>query len=178
MKNLMGREETVSTCQLDFVVADRFELQYIAKDGSPKTPYIIHRAPLSTHERLISFLIEMYGGAFPTWMAPVQVRIIPVSEHFHTYAREVQALLRDRMLRAEVDEGGETFNKKIRNAVTSKIPNIWIIGEEETSARAVTWRRYCVKDQVKMPMDRAVDAVTAMKRDRLMDNFPDVAIPE
>jgi threonyl-tRNA synthetase len=77
-----------------------------------------------------------------------------------------------------VDEGGETFNKKIRNAVTSKIPNIWIIGEEETNARAITWRRYCVKDQVKMPMDRAVDAMTTMKRDRTMDNFPDVTIPE
>jgi len=178
VKNLMGREETVSTCQLDFVVAERFGLTYVARDGSSKTPYIIHRAPLSTHERLISFLIEMYGGAFPTWMAPVQVRIIPVSEHFHAYAREVQGLLRGHMLRAEVDEGGETFNKKIRNAVTSKIPNIWIIGEEETNARAITWRRYCVKDQVKMAMDRAVDAVALMKRDRVMDNFPDVGIPE
>ena len=177
VKNLLGREETVSTCQLDFVVAERFELTYAAKDGSQKRPYIIHRAPLSTHERLISFLIEMYGGAFPTWMAPVQVCIAPISEHFVAYAEEIERTLRDKLIRCEIDDSGDTFNKKIRRAVTRKIPNIWVIGEQETTKRSVTWRRYSAKDQIEAPIEKAIDAVVAMQQQRIMDNFADVNLP-
>lgn len=177
VKNLMGREETVSTCQLDFVMAERFDLTYVDKDGALKRPFIIHRAPLSTHERMISFLIEFYGGAFPTWMAPAQARLVPVNEDVMPYARELEAALRDNLFRAEVDDSGESFNKKIRNAVTKKIPNIWIIGGKEAENRSVTWRRYCLKEQITVPFEKALECLQSMRRDRVMDNFPDVPLP-
>lgn len=177
VKNLLGREETVSTCQLDFVMADRFELTYVDRDGQEKRPFIIHRAPLSTHERMISFLIEFYGGAFPTWMAPVQVRIVPVNDDILPYAREIADLLRADLLRGSVDESGESFNKKIRNAVTHKIPNIWVLGAREMENKNVTWRRYSVKEQITAPLDKAMNALRAMRLQRTMDNFPDVALP-
>lgn len=176
VQNLMGREETVSTCQLDFVMADRFELKYTARDGLLHVPYIIHRAPLSTHERMISFLIEFYGGAFPTWLAPIQVRILPVSEQFYGYAAEIRQRLQQQMFRAEVDEDSSSFNKLVRNAITSKIPNIWIVGKDEMENHTVTWRRYCVKEQPKMSLDRAIDALLTMRQKRTMDNFDDVSI--
>jgi threonyl-tRNA synthetase len=177
VKNLLGREETVSTCQLDFIVADRFELKYIDADGQEKTPFIIHRAPLSTHERMISFLIEFYGGAFPTWMAPTQVQIVPVKDEVLDYAHEIEARLRNNMFRVHVDTSAESFNKKIRNAVTHKIPNIWILGMKEKENRTVTWRRYCSKDQQTASLDGACGALEKMREARAMDNFEDVALP-
>ena len=177
IKNLMGREETVSTCQLDFVMAERFDLTYADRDGQRKRPYILHRAPLSTHERMISFLIEFYGGAFPTWMAPVQVRIVPVSADFAPYAAELQERLCGDFFRVETDDSEESFNKKIRNAVTRKIPNVWVVGAKEQEDRTVTWRRYCVKEQVTVAFDRAFDALKDMRAARAMDNFADTALP-
>jgi threonyl-tRNA synthetase len=177
VKNLLGREETVSTCQLDFVVAERFNLEYTARDGSRRCPYIIHRAPLSTHERMISFLIEIYGGAFPTWLAPVQVCVAPIGEHFEAYAREIRDKLMSNLIRCEIDDSADTFNKKIRRAVTRKIPNIWVVGEQETTKRSVTWRRYSVKDQIELSMDKAIETVVRMQQQRAMDNFSDVALP-
>ncbi len=177
VKNLLGREETVSTCQLDFVMANRFALSYVDRDGQEKRPFIIHRAPLSTHERMISFLIEFYGGAFPTWMAPVQVRIVPVNDDILPYAREIMDLLRGDLFRATVDESGESFNKKIRNAVTHKIPNIWVLGAREKENKNITWRRYSVKEQITVPLDKALNALRTMRLQRTMDNFPEVALP-
>jgi threonyl-tRNA synthetase len=178
VKNLMGREETVSTCQLDFIMADRFDLTYVDAKGERKRPFILHRAPLSTHERMISFLIELYGGAFPTWMAPTQVRIILVNSEFESYGRELVGKMRAKYLRADIDMSEESFNKKIRNAVTHKIPNIWVIGAKERDDRSVTWRRYSSKEQVTVPFDRALDMLVAMRENRTMDNFGDVALPE
>lgn len=175
--NIIGREETISTCQLDFVMAERFDLTFVDRDGAEKRPYIIHRAPLGTHERMISFLIELYGGAFPTWMAPLQVRLIPVKDSCVAYARELEGILRDNLIRADVDVADDSFNKKIRNAVTHKIPNMWIIGEKEVEQRNVTWRRYAVKDQIVASAEKAIDAAIAMRDGRLMDNFEDVSIP-
>jgi threonyl-tRNA synthetase len=177
VRNLIGREETVSTCQLDFVMAERFDLNYVGRDGESKRPYIIHRAPLSTHERFISFLIELYGGAFPTWMTPNQVSIIPVGEHAADYAHEISGLLTGKMIRNEVDDSSAGFGKRVRNAIVSKTPNIWIIGGDEAEARSITWRRYAVKDQPTLPLDTAIDALLTMRDQRLMDNFADVDIP-
>ncbi len=177
VKNLLGREETVSTCQLDFVMADRFDLTYVDQDGQLKRPYIIHRAPLSTHERMISFLIEFYGGAFPTWMAPEQVRIIPVNTDVLDFALALRDRLHEDLFRVTVDQTGETFNKKIRNAVTRKVPNIWVIGNREKAEGAVTWRRYCTKDQISVDIARAHEMLKTMRGSRLMDNFPDVQLP-
>jgi len=177
VKNLLGREETVSTCQLDFVMAERFDLTYVDQDGQLKRPYIIHRAPLSTHERMISFLIEFYGGAFPTWMAPEQVRIVPVNAEVVDFAMSLRDRLREDLFRVTVDQSGETFNKKIRNAVTRKIPNIWVIGNREKADGAITWRRYRAKEQVTMDAARAHEMLRTMRATRLMDNFADVSLP-
>jgi len=177
VKNLLGREETVSTCQLDFVMADRFDLTYVDANGEKKRPFIIHRAPLSTHERMISFLIELYGGAFPTWMAPLQVKLIPVNDDVLDYTREIEAALRGNLFRAEIDTSDESFNKKIRNAVTNKTPNIWVIGSREKEERKITWRRYASKLQQNVELDHALHALTRMRAERLMDNFEDVNLP-
>jgi threonyl-tRNA synthetase len=177
VKNLLGREETVSTCQLDFIVADRFDLKYVDANGEQQTPFIIHRAPLSTHERMISFLIELYGGAFPTWMAPLQVKLIPVNDDVADYAQEIAADLRDNLFRAEIDDSNESFNKKIRNAITHKVPNIWIIGNKEKENRTITWRRYSSKDQLSVDIGDAQMALERLRGERMMDNFEDVALP-
>ncbi len=177
VKNLMGREETVSTCQLDFVMPERFDLTYVDATGEKKRPYILHRAPLSTHERMISFLIEFYGGAFPTWMSPVQVRLVPVNASVLDYAEELERTLRQNFFRVEVDDSSESFNKKIRNAVTRKIPNIWILGEKEKAEERVTWRRYAVKEQQSVPRRAALEMLKQMRAERIMDNFGDVALP-
>ncbi len=180
LKNLLGREETVATCQLDFVIAERFDLNYVDSDGQQKRPFIIHRAPLGTHERMISFLIEFYGGAFPTWMAPVQVKVIPVNEAVLPFAGEIACKLTGGLFRVDVDRSSESFNKKIRNAVTRKVPNIWIVGAKEAEARSITWRRYAThdaKDQPTVPIDQAIAALEKLRAGRLMDNFGDVGLP-
>ncbi|MBK7868657.1 MAG: threonine--tRNA ligase [Ignavibacteriales bacterium] len=176
IKNLLGREETVSTCQLDFVMAKRFDLWYSAKDGTMKQPYILHRAPLSTHERMISFLIEFWGGAFPTWMAPNQVMLIPVNEGVVDYAMDMKHKMTELGIRCDIDVSDDSFNKKIRKAVTKKTPNMWIIGDNEKAAGTITWRRYCVQDQIKMSSDAAIDKIVHLRTNRVMDNFPDVQI--
>lgn len=176
VKNLMGREETVSTCQLDFVMPERFDLTYVDANGERKRPYILHRAPLSTHERMISFLIEFYGGAFPTWMSPVQVRLVPVNADVVDYAHGLEEKLRAAFFRAETDLSDESFNKKIRNAVTQKTPNIWILGKQEMEQGTVTWRRHATKDQQSVPCDQALSMLEALRRDRVMDNFADVNV--
>jgi len=174
LRNVIGREETASTTQLDFAMPERFDLVYTAPDGTRRRPLVIHRAPLGTHERMIAFLLEHLGGAFPTWLAPVQVVVIPVAERFERYARDIAARLRTDLLRAEVDDSADSFNKKIRNAVTGKTPNVWIVGGKEQAAEAVTWRRHCVAQQATMKLAEAYEALAESRRARLMDNFPDV----
>jgi threonyl-tRNA synthetase len=176
-ENVLGREETISTVQLDFSNPERFKLEYAAADGSKQKPLIIHRAPLGTHERFISFLIERWGGAFPSWLAPVQVRIVPVAEDFLPYAEKLSAELRDSMVRCEVDTTNDSFSKKVRNAITKKIPNIWIVGANEVKDGTVTWRRYAVEKQSQVPAEKAKNALLEMVQQRIMDNFQDVSLP-
>ncbi|MCB9726993.1 MAG: threonine--tRNA ligase [Deltaproteobacteria bacterium] len=150
-KTVTGREETASTNQLDFGIAQRLGLEYVGPDNQMHRPYIIHRAPLGTHERFVAFLIEHYGGAFPTWLAPVQVRVLTVGERFDEHAEKLVAALRGEMVRAEMDRSSETMGKKIRNAVTSKIPNVLVVGEREVEDGTVTLRRYGVQQQETLP---------------------------
>lgn len=152
-RTVTGREETASTNQLDFGVAGRLGLVYTAPDGTEKTPYIIHRAPLGTHERFVAFLIEHFGGAFPAWLAPVQVRIVPVAESFFEYGERLVEDLRGHMIRAEVDTSTDTLNKKVRNAVTRKIPNVLVVGEREAEESGVTLRLYGSRAQTSMPYE-------------------------
>ena len=142
-----GREESLSTVQLDFSQPQSLGLRYVGADGELHTPYCIHRAPLSTHERMVAFLLEHYGGAFPTWLAPVQVQVITVSERFDGYAETIVASLRERMVRAELAPSSDRVPKKIRQGLTMKIPNLLVVGEREATEGQVTLRRYGQKAQ-------------------------------
>lgn len=149
-----GRNETISTIQLDFVQPKRLQITYKGADGHSHTPYVIHRAPLSTHERMVAFLIEYYGGAFPVWLAPIQVQIITVSDRFLDYANEIKDLLRNQFVRAEHASMGETVARKIREGITRKIPNLLIIGSKEKDYRTVSLRQYQDSKQITMPLER------------------------
>lgn len=161
VKNVVGREETASTNQVDPMAAqeDRFDMTYVGSDGELHRPWVLHRAPLGTHERFLAFLIEHFGGAFPTWLAPEQVRIIPISAEQLEYAEKIRQELFSRMVRVEVDDGSDTFNKKIRNGVTRKVPILLVVGGREAEENTVTVRRYKIKKQETMPVDRFVETV-------------------
>ncbi|MCB0317503.1 MAG: threonine--tRNA ligase, partial [Bdellovibrionales bacterium] len=173
---LLGREESLGTTQCDFGQPSRFDLKYIGEDGKEHMPYVVHRAPLSTHERFMAFLIEHFGGAFPTWLAPIQAKIVPVAENFFDYANDLKAQLRNQLIRVEVDDSSNSFNKKIREAVTHKIPNILIIGGNEVEQGTVTLRRYCVKDQITISKQDLLKRFEKLVGQRLMDNFSDTEI--
>ena len=158
-RTVTGKVEQLSTVQLDFAVPPRLGLTYIGDDGAEHVPYCIHRAPLSTHERLVALLIEHFGGAFPTWLAPIQVQVITVSEHFHDYASGIVDRLRSNFVRAELASESDTVSKKIRDATTRKIPNLAIVGEREATAGTVTLRRYGVRQQATMPIQDFEDAL-------------------
>jgi threonyl-tRNA synthetase len=153
-RSVTGREETASTCQLDFAIPERLDLRYVGADNKEHRPYIIHRAPLGTHERFVAFLIEHYGGAFPTWMAPVQVRVIPVSEKYDAYAKQIESILRNHFIRVEADLSSDTMGKKIRNGTKQKVPNMLIVGEREQAEKTVTLRRYGIEQQQAMPLEK------------------------
>ena len=148
-----GRDETVSTVQLDFAQPARMGLTYVGSDGAEHMPFCIHRAPFSTHERMVAFLIEHFGGAFPTWLAPVQVQVITVSEQYEVYGRSIVDRLRRHMVRAELATQSETVSKKIREGATRKIPLLLIVGEREQADGSVTLRRYGQTQQHTMAID-------------------------
>ena len=158
-KTVTGREETVSTVQLDFAQPGRLGLQYKGADGELHTPWVIHRAPFSTHERMVAFLLEHYGGAFPAWLAPVQVQVITVADRFNDYGHALVRRLRGHRVRAEMAAEGETVGRKIREGTTQKIPNLLIIGEREVEEGTVTLRRYGVDQQLTLSQDAFVAAL-------------------
>jgi threonyl-tRNA synthetase len=178
LKNVVGREETVSTNQLDLVMSERFGLHYVGEDGSQHRPVILHRAILSTHERFVAFLIEHLGGAFPTWLAPVQFQVVPVAPSFTEYAATVERALRNELFRAQADLSTERFNKKIRAATIRKVPNVLIVGERESQDSTVTWRRYCdQRSQRTLSIDELLAVARRLRAERTMDNFPDEPLP-
>jgi threonyl-tRNA synthetase len=177
-ENVVGREETISTIQLDFAMPARFQLEYTDKHGSKQRPIIIHRAPLGTHERFIAFLIERWGGAFPTWLAPIQVQMIPVSMEFSNQANQWKEVLRNELIRAEVNDSTDSFSKKIRLAITHKIPNIWIVGSQEVQKQSITWRRYVSEQQQLIKFEEAKNILNYMIKHRIMDNFSDIELPK
>jgi threonyl-tRNA synthetase len=152
----IGREFSLATNQVDFGVPERFGLTYTDTDGSEKTPIVIHRAPLGTHERFIGFLIEHYAGAFPLWLSPVQVAVITISEKQQAWAEAVVHKLKHAGIRAELHNENETLGKKIRNAETQKIPYLFVIGDKEVEAQTVAVRRRGEGDKGVLPLDTAV----------------------
>ena len=139
--SIIGREFTLATNQVDFAQGKRFNLSFTNKDNEPETPLIIHRAPLGTHERFIGFLLEHYAGKFPVWLAPLQAKILPISDKFMPYAQEVLAELRKAGVRAEIDDRNEKIGKKIRDTEMMKVPYMLVIGEKEATESQLSIRR-------------------------------------
>lgn len=137
----IGREFTLATNQVDFAQPRRFHLSFTNQHNEAEVPLVIHRAPLGTHERFIGFLLEHYAGKFPVWLAPVQVKLLPISEKFFDYARTVHKALRKAGIRAEIDERNEKIGKKIRDTELMKIPYMLVIGEKEVNDNKVAVRR-------------------------------------
>src|SRR5699024_5503052 len=147
VKTALGHDETLSTVQLDYQVADRFDLSYIGEDGEHHRPVVIHRGVVSTMERFVAYLIEEYKGAFSTWLAPVHVQIIPISIAVHLdYSIELQDKLKRAGIRVNVDVRDEKLGYKIREAQTKKIPFTLVIGDKEIEADSVNIRRYGTKE--------------------------------
>ncbi len=143
VRTALGKDETLSTVQLDFLLPERFDLSYVGEDGKPHRPVVIHRGVVSTMERFVAFLIEEYKGAFPTWLAPVQVQVIPVSPEVHLdYAREVREMLQAEGFRVELDDRDEKIGYKIREAQMLKVPYMLVVGDNEISEQAVNVRKY------------------------------------
>lgn len=143
VKTALGKEETLSTVQLDFLLPERFDLTYVGEDGKQHRPVVIHRGVVSTMERFVAFLIEEYKGAFPTWLAPVQVQVIPVSPTVHLeYAKEVREQLQLAGIRVELDSRDEKIGYKIREAQMQKIPYMLVVGDKEVEDKAVNVRKY------------------------------------
>jgi len=140
IKNVHGKEDTLITIQIDFQLAERFGMVYIDKDGNKKYPYVIHRTSIGCYERTLALLIEKYAGAFPTWLAPVQVKVLPISEKQIEYAEKVTAKLKESGIRVELDDRNEKIGYKIREAQMQKIPYMLIVGDKEAEAGAVAVR--------------------------------------
>ena len=153
----IGREFTLATNQVDFAQPLRFDLKFTNKNGQEEMPLVIHRAPLSTHERLVGFLLEHFAGAFPAWLAPVQMMVIPIADRHVEYAKKVQAELRNLGYRADVDERAERINAKIRSAQLMKIPYMLVIGDKEMEAGAVAVRLRSGEDLKAMPVAQFID---------------------
>ena len=159
-KDSLGREWQLSTIQLDLNMPKRFKMEYIDKDGSPKTPMMIHRAFMGSVERFIGVLIEHYAGAFPTWLAPVQVQVLPVSAKQEAYAEKVFNALGDANIRRELTSSNETLGKRIREGETQKIPYLLVVGDKEVKANSVAVRRRGKKDIKVQKLDGFVGEIT------------------
>jgi len=151
------REFTNSTVQVDFQLPQRFDLEYVAEDGTRKRPVMVHRGAAGAMERLFSYLIERYAGAFPTWMHPTQVVVAPVKDEFNGYAQDVGARLRASRVRVDVDRRSERLDRKIRDAKLKKVPYIAVVGAREVESRHVN-----VQDRAGEKVDMSLDSFLAM----------------
>ncbi len=152
IRDWLGREETLSTIQLDFHLPERFELRYIGEDSGDHRPVIIHRGVISTMERMMAYLIELYAGAFPLWLAPVQAAVIPIADRHTPYAQQVAEELRAAGFRVEVDERSERMQAKIRDAQLQKVPYMLVVGDREAEAHAAAVRLRSGEDLKALPI--------------------------
>ena len=158
-KNVHGKEDTIITVQIDFSLAERFGMTYIDKDGKEKYPYVIHRTSLGCYERTLAMLIEKYAGAFPTWLAPVQAKILPISEKYHDYAEEVSKALQNRGIKVETDYRAEKIGYKIREARNERAPYILVVGEKEAENREVAVRSRKNGDEGAVALDSFIERI-------------------
>ena len=165
----IGREFTLATNQVDFAQGRSFKLSYTNKDNSPEIPLIIHRAPLGTHERFIGFLLEHYAGKFPTWLAPLQVKILPISDKFMDYANTIMQTLKNADIRVEIDDRSEKIGKKIRDTEVAKVPYMLVIGEKEMNEGKVSIRRQGKGDLGAKLIEEFVAEISAEIKNRVAE---------
>jgi len=161
IRDAIGRMWQCTTVQFDFNLPERFDLSYIGEDGKEHRPYMVHRALLGSLERFMGVLIEHYGGAFPTWLAPVQAEIIPIAERHNEYARKVGQTLTEAGIRTHVDERNERMNAKVRAAQMQKIPYMLVVGDREADDEAASVRLRSGENLGAMPVSEIVEKITA-----------------
>ncbi|WP_128894919.1 threonine--tRNA ligase [Longirhabdus pacifica] len=159
IKTVLKKEETLSTAQLDFLLPEKFELEYIGEDGNKHRPVVIHRGIISTMERMTAFLLENYGGALPTWLSPTQAKVVPVSNHYNDYAEQVTKQLQDAGIRVEADYRNEKLGYKIREAQLQKVPYMFIVGENEKNNETVSVRKRGEGDVGEQPVLAIIDQI-------------------
>ena len=162
----IGKEFTLATNQVDFAQGQSFKLSFTNKDNQPEIPLIIHRAPLGTHERFIGFLLEHYAGKFPTWLAPLQVKILPISDKFMDYANTILQTLKNADIRAEIDDRSEKIGRKIRDTELLKVPYMLVIGEKEMNEGKASIRRQGKGDLGAKDVNEFVSEITAEIKER------------
>ena len=165
----IGREFTLATNQVDFAQGRRFKLEFTNKDNAPEIPLIIHRAPLGTHERFIGFLLEHYAGKFPVWLAPLQVKILPISDNFMEYAQNILESLKNADIRAEIDDRPEKIGRKIRDTELAKVPYMLVVGEKEVNEKKVAVRRQGKGDAGSKPLDEFIKETVVEIRTRVSE---------
>ena len=171
--NALGKEESISTVQLDFTLPERFELEYIGEDGLPHRPVMIHRGVISTMERFMAFLIENYAGNFPVWLAPVQAVVIPIADRHVEYAEQVAEKLRAAGLRVEVDARSERMNAKVRDAQLQKIPYMLVVGDKEADADAVSLRLRTNENIGSVPVEEFIAVAARRDHERSQELWPE-----
>jgi threonyl-tRNA synthetase len=170
--NVLGKEESISTVQIDFAQPENFQLEYIGEDGQPHRPVILHRGIISTMERFMAFLIENYAGNFPVWLAPVQAMVIPIADRHLSYAEEVAAKLRAAAMRVEVDSRGERMNAKVRDAQLQKIPYMLVVGDREAADGAVSLRLRSNENIGAVPLAAFLDEASKLNREHSRELWP------
>lgn len=159
IKTAVGHDVTISTCQLDFLLPQRFELEYIGEDGAAHRPVVIHRAILGTFDRFLAFLIEETKGAFPLWLAPIQVKILPISDNQIEYSLKVKNELEELGIRIELDDRNEKIGYKIREAQMQKVPYMLVIGEKEASNNSAAVRSRKDGDIGQMSLEEFINKI-------------------
>ncbi|MFN2364311.1 MAG: His/Gly/Thr/Pro-type tRNA ligase C-terminal domain-containing protein, partial [Halarsenatibacteraceae bacterium] len=158
-KNVHGKEDTIITIQIDFSLPERFDMTYIDSENEKQRPYIIHRTSIGCYERTLAMLIEKYAGAFPTWLAPVQAKIIPVSDDQNDYADQVQAELQKYDFRVEIDKRDEQVGYKIREAQVEQVPYMLIVGSREEESKTVSVRDRREGDQGQVDLQEFINNI-------------------
>ncbi|HHU73382.1 MAG TPA: threonine--tRNA ligase [Clostridiales bacterium] len=158
-KNVYGKEDTMITIQLDFILAERFDMFYIDANGEKKRPYIIHRTSMGCYERTLAWLIEKYAGLFPTWLCPEQVRVLPISEKYHDYAKKVKDELQKNGVLVTVDERAEKIGYKIRQTRLERVPYMLVVGQKEEEEGLVSVRSRYLGDEGQKPLDTFIDEI-------------------
>ena len=158
VKSAIGHDVTLSTCQLDFLLPERFDLTYINEKGEKVRPVVIHRAILGTLDRFTAFLLEETKGNLPTWLSPIQVNIIPVKNEYHLeYSKEIEKILRENNFRVELDDRDEKLSYKMRESQTKKIPFTLIIGDKERDNKSISYRKFGSQDIITLNQNEFID---------------------